>query len=181
MNKGRFRVRAGVRDWLIAVGVAAALLVTGLSGHHSATGPGLPGYVLLVVGGLALAAGRRAPVAVLAATGLCAVGYQAAGFDVAAIAFLFAVYAAMRAGHRLITVVVSVAVLAALPLAALASSVHDTGEAFAQARGALHAGMAAASWWAPEMPEPARRIATSSTSRTSRVDLDGRLISFCGR
>ncbi|MFD5097428.1 sensor histidine kinase [Streptomyces albidochromogenes] len=137
MNKGRFRVRAGVRDWLTAVGVAAALLVTGLSGHHSATGPGLPGYVLLVVGGLALAAGRRAPVAVLAATGLCAVGYQAAGFDVAAIAFLFAVYAAMRAGHRLITVVVSVAVLAALPLAALASSVHDTGEAFAQARGAL--------------------------------------------
>lgn len=137
MNKGRLRVRAGVRDWLIAVGVAAALLVTGLSGHHSATGLGLLGYVLLAVGGLALAAGRRSPVAVLAVTGLCAVGYQAAGFDVAAVAFLFAVYAAMRAGHRIVTVVVSVAVLAALPLAALASGPHDTGEAFAQARGAL--------------------------------------------
>ncbi|MEJ8641047.1 histidine kinase [Streptomyces sp. MS1.HAVA.3] len=137
MSKGRFRVRAGVRDWLIAVGVAAALLVTGLSGQHAATGLGLLGYVLLAVGGLALAAGRRAPVAVLAVTGLCAVGYQAAGFDVAAIAFLFAVYAAMRAGHRIVTVAVSVAVLAALPLAALASGLHDTGEAFAQARGAL--------------------------------------------
>ncbi|MFD9409736.1 sensor histidine kinase [Streptomyces sp. NPDC059989] len=137
MSKGRFRVRAGVRDWLIAVGVAGALLVTGLSGQHSATGLGLLGYVLLAVGGLALAAGRRAPVAVLAVTGLCAVGYQAAGFDVAAVAFLFAVYAAMRAGHRIVTVVVSVAVLAALPLAALASGLHDTGEAFAQARGAL--------------------------------------------
>lgn len=137
MSNRRFRVRAGVRDWLIAVGVAAALLVTGLSGQHSATGVGLLGYVLLVVGGLALAAGRRAPVAVLAVTGVCAVGYQAAGFDVAAVAFLFAVYAAMRAGHRIVTVAVSVAVLAALPLAALASGLHDTGEAFAQARGAL--------------------------------------------
>lgn len=125
------------RDWLIALGVAAALLVTGLSGQHSATGLDLFGYALLVVGGLALAFGRRAPVAVLAVTGLCAVGYQVAGFDVAAVAFLFAVYAAMRAGHRRVTVVVSVAVLAALPLAALASGLHDTGEAFAQARGAL--------------------------------------------
>lgn len=141
MSKGRFRVPAGVRDWLIATGVAAALLVTGLSGQGqgqpSATGLGLLGYALLAVGGLALAFGRRAPVAVLAVTGLCAVGYQAAGFDVAAVAFLFAVYAAVRAGHRIVTVGVSVAVLASLPVAALASGLHDTGEAFAQARGAL--------------------------------------------
>lgn len=137
MSKWRFRVRAGVRDWLIAVGVAGALLVTGLSGQHSATGLDLLGYALLVVGGLALAAGRRAPVAVLAVTGLCAVGYQAAGFDVAAVSFLFAVYAAMRAGHRVVTMAMSLAVLAALPVAALASGLHDAGEAFAQARGAL--------------------------------------------
>ncbi|MET9667980.1 sensor histidine kinase [Streptomyces sp. NPDC006475] len=137
MSKERFRVRASVRDWLIAVGVAGALLVTGLSGQHSGTGLDLFGYALLVVGGLALAGGRRAPVAVLAVTGLCAAGYQAAGFDVAAVAYLFAVYAAMRAGHRLVTVAMSVAVLAALPIAALASGLHDTGEAFAQARGAL--------------------------------------------
>ena len=137
MSKGRFGVRPEARDFLIAVGVAAALLVTGVSEQHSATVRGLLGYALLVAGGLALAAGRRAPVAVLAVTGICAVGYQAAGFDVPAVAFLFAVYAAMRAGHRVITVAASVAVLTALPLAALVSGPHTTGEAFAQARGAL--------------------------------------------
>jgi signal transduction histidine kinase len=92
--------------------------------------------VLLVAGGLALAARRRAPVAVLAVTGLCAVGYQAAGFDVPAVAYLFAVYAAVRAGHRTVTVVMSVAMLAALPFAALVS-LHDLSEAFARARSAL--------------------------------------------
>ncbi|WP_328908247.1 sensor histidine kinase [Streptomyces sp. NBC_00234] len=136
MSTGRPRVPAGVTDWVIAVGVAAALLVTGMSAQHSAAQLDLIGYALLAAGGLALAARRRAPVPVLAVTGLCAVGYQAAGFDVAAVAFLFAVYAAVRAGHRVATAVASVALLAALPLAALAS-LHDTREAFAQARGAL--------------------------------------------
>ncbi|GII59751.1 two-component sensor histidine kinase [Planotetraspora thailandica] len=137
MSAGRFAVRAGVKDWAIAVGVAATLLVTGLSGHHSATYLDLFGYALLAAGGLVLAARRRAPVPVLVVTGLCAVGYQAAGFDVPAVAYLFAVYAAVRAGRRTITVAVSVIMLAVLPLAALASGLHDTGEAFAQARGAL--------------------------------------------
>ncbi|MFE2560776.1 sensor histidine kinase [Streptomyces sp. NPDC059352] len=137
MSKGHFVVRAEVRDWLVAAGVAAALLATGVSGQYSATGLGLLGYALLVAGGLALGFGRRAPVPVLAVTGVCAVAYQAAGLDVPAVAFLFAVYAAMRAGHRMITTVASVAVLAALPLAALVSGTHTTGEAFAQARGAL--------------------------------------------
>ncbi|MEV7803759.1 histidine kinase [Microbispora sp. NPDC088329] len=128
---------SGVRDWAIAVCVAAALLVTGLSKQSSATESDLLGYALLVAGGLALAAGRRAPVPVLAVTGLCAVGYQAAGFDVPAVAYLFAVYAAVRAGHRAVTVAASVTMLAALPLAALAAGLHDTGAALAQARGAL--------------------------------------------
>ncbi|GAB1819756.1 sensor histidine kinase [Herbidospora sp. RD11066] len=122
-----------VTDWAIAVCVATALLVTGLSGPDSA----LLGYALLVVGGLALVARRRAPVAVLVVTGACAVGYQAVGFDVPAVAYLFAVYAAVRAGHRTVTVAASVIMLVALPLAAMASGLHDTGEAFAQARGAL--------------------------------------------
>ncbi|MGV9310559.1 sensor histidine kinase [Nonomuraea sp. NPDC003727] len=129
--------RIGVGDWATAAGMAAILLVTGLSGQHSATYRDLLGYALLTVGGLALAVRRRAPVPVLAVTGVCAVGYQAAGFDVPAVAYLFAVYAAVRAGHRTVTVAASVAMLAALPLAALASGLHDTGEAFAQARGAL--------------------------------------------
>ncbi|MEU7862604.1 sensor histidine kinase [Nonomuraea sp. NPDC049141] len=137
MGSGRSGVRAAVIDWAVACCVAAALLVTGLSGQHSGTSPALLGYALLAVGGLALAARRRAPVVVLVVTGLCVVGYQAAGFDVPAVAYLFAVYAAVRAGHRAITVAASVAMLAALPLAALASGLHDTGEAFAQARGAL--------------------------------------------
>ncbi|MET9373706.1 sensor histidine kinase [Streptomyces sp. NPDC002992] len=137
MSRGRYKVPAGVGDWVIAVGVAATLLVTGVSGHPSGTGLDLLGLALLAAGGLALAARRRAPVPVLVVTGLCAVGYQAAGLDVPVVAYLFAVYAAVRAGHRTVTVVASVAMLAALPLAALASGLHDTGEAFAQARGAL--------------------------------------------
>ncbi|MFF7245088.1 sensor histidine kinase [Embleya sp. NPDC008237] len=137
MSTGWPDVPAAVRDWAIAVGVATTLLVTGLSEGHSGTSPALLGHALLAAGGLALVRRRRTPVPVLAATGLCAVGYQAAGFDVPAVAFLFAVYAAVREGHRTVTVVASVAVLAALPLAALASGPHDTGEAFAQARGAL--------------------------------------------
>ncbi|MFE1546949.1 sensor histidine kinase [Streptomyces sp. NPDC058718] len=137
MSTGRFGVRAGVRDGVIAVGVAAALLGTGVSGQHSGTRLDVLGYVLLAAGGLALAAARRAPVPVLVVTGVCALGYQAAGFDVPAVAYLFAVYAAMRAGHRAVTVAASVAVLATLPLAALASGLDGTGEAFAQARGAL--------------------------------------------
>ncbi|MEV7238998.1 histidine kinase [Streptomyces sp. NPDC051020] len=137
MSTGRFGVPADVRDGAIAVGVAAALLVAGVSGERSATNVDLLGYVLLAAGGLGLAARRRAPVLVLAVTALCAVGYQAAGFDVPAVAYLFAVYAAMREGHRIITVVASVFLLAALPLAALASGLHNVGEAFAQARGAL--------------------------------------------
>jgi signal transduction histidine kinase len=137
MSAGGTRVRALVEDWVIAVGVAGALLVTGVSGQPSSTDRDVLGYALLTAGGLALAARRRAPVAVLAVSGLCAVSYQAAGFDVPAVAYLFAVYAAVRAGHRAAAVAASLTVLAALPLAALASGLHDTGEAFAQARGAL--------------------------------------------
>ncbi|MEU2555737.1 sensor histidine kinase [Streptomyces sp. NPDC013313] len=137
MSAGEHGVRTWVGDWVLAVGVTAALLVTGLSGQRSATDLALPGYALLTVGGLALVARRRVPIAVLAVTGLCAVGYQADGFDVPAVAYLFAVYAAVREGHRTVTVAASVVMLALLPLAALASGLHDTGEALARARGAL--------------------------------------------
>ncbi|MGO4430527.1 sensor histidine kinase, partial [Streptomyces sp. MCAF7] len=102
MSTGRSDARVGVMDWVLAAGVAATLLITGQSGQHSPTSPtgfDLLGYALLAAGGLALVARRRAPVPVLAVTGLCAVGYQAAGFDVPVVAYLFAVYAAVRAGH----------------------------------------------------------------------------------
>jgi signal transduction histidine kinase len=151
--------RSGVIDWAIAVCVAATLLVTGLSGQSSAPNLDLLGYALLAAGGLALAARRRAPVAVLAVTGLCAVGHQAAGFDVPAVAYLFAVYAAVRAGHHVITVAASVTMLAALPLAALASGVHDMGEAFARSRGALEIAWLVAAGAAGEALRQAERRA----------------------
>lgn len=125
------RGRIASLDWAIAVGVAATLLVAGLAGHHPL------GYALLVASGLALVLRRRAPVPVLVATGLCALGYQAVGLDVPAVAYLFAVYAAVRAGHRVVTVVASVLMLAALPLAAMVAGLDDTGAALAHARGAL--------------------------------------------
>ncbi|MEU0384700.1 sensor histidine kinase [Streptomyces chartreusis] len=159
MSAGEIRVRALVGDWGIAVGVAGTLLVTGASGQHPATGRDLLGYALLAAGGLALAARRRAPVAVLAVTGLCAIAYQAAGFDVPAVAYLFAVYAAVRAGHRVAAVATSLTVLAALPLAALASGLHDTGEAFAQARGALEIAWLVAAGAAGEALRQAERRA----------------------
>jgi signal transduction histidine kinase len=137
MSTERPRIRADVKDWAIAVCVAAALIIVGSSAHHPATDLDLLGYALLAAGGLALAGRRQAPVPVLAVTGLCAVGYQAAGFEVPAVAYLFAVYAAMRAGYRTITVATSVAVLVALPLAALASPLEGIAGAFAQARDAL--------------------------------------------
>jgi signal transduction histidine kinase len=138
MSTGRSGLRAAVGDWVIAGGVAAILLVTGLSQHHPATGPTVVGYVLLAAGGLALAARRRAPITVLAVTGTAAVGYQALGFDVAAVAYLIAVYTAMRAGHRVAVVTGSVALLLVLPFAVMVSAPGESaGEAFAQARGVL--------------------------------------------
>ncbi|SIQ81670.1 sensor histidine kinase [Micromonospora avicenniae] len=160
MSTGRPEVRAGVRDWAIAVCVAAVLLVVGLSENRSATDVDPLGYVLLVAGGLALAARRRAPVPVLAATGVCAVGYQAVGFEVPAVAFLFAVYAAVRAGHRVVTVVAAVMTLAALPLAALALPPDmPVGEALARARGVLELAWLVAAGAAGEALRQAERRA----------------------
>ncbi|WP_436787942.1 sensor histidine kinase [Yinghuangia sp. YIM S10712] len=150
---------AGVRDWAIAGGVAATLSVTGLSVDHPGTWlESLLGYALLLVSGLALVARRRAPVPVLAVTGLCAAGYQATGFDVPAVAFLFAVYAATREGHRVVTIAASLAMLAALPLAALVS-LHDLGEALARARGALEIAWLVAAGSAGEALRQAERRA----------------------
>ncbi|MFG1852431.1 sensor histidine kinase [Actinomadura geliboluensis] len=126
------------RGWAGAAGVAAVLLISALTGEHPATDLDALGYALVVVSGLVLAAGRRAPITVLAVTGLCAVGYRAVGFDVPAVAYLVAVYTAVRSGHRIVTLAVSVALLLALPVATMASPADGSmSEAFAQARGVL--------------------------------------------
>ncbi|MGW2346771.1 sensor histidine kinase [Streptomyces sp. NPDC001661] len=160
MGTERFAVRAGVRDAVIAGGVAAMLLAAALSGDRPDSGAELLGCALLLAGGLSLYARRRAPVVVLATTGLTAVGYQATGIDVPVVAYLFAVYAAVREGHRTSTVVASVAVMAALPLAYLVSP-HGTsvGDAFSHSRGALELGWLVAAAAAGEALRQAERRA----------------------
>ncbi|MFF5503462.1 sensor histidine kinase [Streptomyces roseolus] len=153
------RVRRRYGDAAVAVGVTAALLVTAASGDRPGPALAVAGYGLLAVGGLALLARRRAPRVVLAVTGACAVGYQAAGFDVPVVAFLFAVYAAVRAGHPRVTVAASVLMLAALPVAALLSGSAGAGEAFARARGALEIAWLVAAGAAGEALRQAERRA----------------------
>src|SRR5690349_6953107 len=122
-----------VRDSAIALGLTVVLVVAGLS-----EGGGSPfGYVFLAGGGLVLAARGRAPVVVLVVAGACAIGHRAAGFDVFAVGYLVAVYGAVRAGYRALTVAVSVSVLAALPVAASVSGADGAGAALTQARGVL--------------------------------------------
>jgi signal transduction histidine kinase len=76
------------------------------------------------------------------------------------VAFLFAVYAAVRAGHRIITVVAAVMMLAALPLAALALPQDmPVGEALARARGALELAWLVAAGAAGEALRQAERRA----------------------
>ncbi|MBQ1023392.1 sensor histidine kinase [Micromonospora sp. C95] len=157
---GRVLRRAAVRDWTVAVGVTAVLLIAALSATRPADGEDLLGYAWLMTGGLALAARRRAPVAVLIVTGVCAVGQQATGVEVPAVAFLFAVYAAVRAGHRMVTVVAGVAMLVALPLAALALPPGlPVGEALGRARDALEVAWLVAAGAAGEALRQAERRA----------------------
>ncbi|GIG66206.1 sensor histidine kinase [Phytomonospora endophytica] len=138
MSGRRPTVPAGVTDRLITVGVVAMLLVVGFTQDRPEGRLDVLGYVLLAASGVALIARRKAPIVTLVVTGLCAAGYQAAGFDVPAVAFLFAVYAAVRAGHRLVTVLAAVGMLAALPLAILATADGaSVPDALARSRGAL--------------------------------------------
>ncbi|MGV9812891.1 sensor histidine kinase [Streptomyces cellulosae] len=159
MDKGRFAVPAGVTTWATALGVAALMLGTGLSRPHPSGGLGVLGSVLLVAGGLALAAYRRAPLGVLAVTGVCAVGHLAAGFDALAVSCLVAVYGAVRAGHRKITLVVSVVLVAVLHLTALVFHEGGVGEALAQARHTLELAWLIAAFAAGEAVRQAERRA----------------------
>ncbi|MDT6985329.1 sensor histidine kinase [Streptomyces lusitanus] len=159
MDTGRCAVPAAVTPWATALGVAALMLGTGLSGPHPSAGRGLLGSVLLVGGGLALAACRRAPLGVLAVTGVCAVGQLAAGFEALAVSCLVAVYAAVRAGHRKIALGVSVALVAVLHLTALLLREGAPGEALAQARNTLELAWLIAAFAAGEAVRQAERRA----------------------
>lgn len=133
----RLQLPAAVQDWIVALGVTVALLITAWSRYPIAGGETHPaGYALLAAGGLSLAAARRAPVLVLAGTGLSTLGHQSFGLDVPAIAFPFAVYAATRAGRRAAALVATVVLLVALPLAILFGG-DGLDAALAQSRDAL--------------------------------------------
>jgi signal transduction histidine kinase len=139
------------------------VLVSGLSGQHPATGLGLLGYALLAASGLILAARRRAPVSILAATGLFTVGYLATGFDVPALAYLFAVFTTVRTGHRLAAVVCTVLMLVAIPLALMASPHHwSVSEAVAGNRDVLQLAWLVAAGAAGEALRQADRRAQES-------------------
>ncbi|WP_055469595.1 sensor histidine kinase [Streptomyces ardesiacus] len=159
MSKGRFAVPAAVTDWVTAVGVAALLLGTGLSGPHPAGGHQLVGSALLAAGGLALAARRRAPLAVLAVTGLCAVGYLGAGFEALSVPYLIAVYGAVRAGRRTAALAASAGLLAVLHLTALLLREGSAREVVAQARSTLELAWLIAAFAAGEAVRQAERRA----------------------
>ncbi|MFC9114440.1 MULTISPECIES: sensor histidine kinase [Streptomyces] len=159
MDKGRFTVPAEVTQWATALGVTALLLGTGLSGPHPSGGRALLGSALLAAGGLVLAARRRAPLVVLAVTGLCAVGHLGAGFDALAVSYLVAVYGAVRAGHRTVTLAVSVGLLVALHLTALAFHDGNPREIVGQARNTLELAWLIAAFAAGEAVRQAERRA----------------------
>ncbi|WP_055587866.1 sensor histidine kinase [Peterkaempfera griseoplana] len=159
MGRGQLGVPAGVRDWAVAVGVAALLVGTGLSGGSSTGAGDLLGVALLAGGGLALAAVRRAPRVVLVVTGLCAVGCQTAGFDVLAVSYLVAVYGAVRAGHRATTVAVSLATLVVLQLTALVLQDEPVRRAFGRGGGVLEIAWLIAAFAAGEAVRQAERRA----------------------
>ncbi|XRQ10648.1 sensor histidine kinase, partial [Actinomadura welshii] len=91
----------------------------------------------------------------------CAVGYQAVGFDIPAIAYLFAVYFAVRSGHRAASVIVSVKLLFLLPIAIMVSPTGgvSTGDALVQARDVLGAAWLIAAGAAGEALRQAERRA----------------------
>jgi signal transduction histidine kinase len=147
-------------NWLIASGVAGALLIAALTQQHPPSDLDVLGYVLVVASGLALVGLRAAPVAVLAVAGLCVVGYTAVGLQVPALAFLVAVYGGFRAGRRRATIVAGVVMFLALPPAILAApSGPPVGEALAHARGVLELAWVVAAGFAGEALRQAERRA----------------------
>ena len=89
----------------MALGSAVFLVVSAPHGRPGANDLDAFGYLLLVASALVLVLRRRAPVAVLIVVLACTLGYQLRDYpEVTAIPVLIAVYTAVRAGHRGLTV-----------------------------------------------------------------------------
>jgi signal transduction histidine kinase len=118
MNPGP-RWRAPARDAGLALVVAGFLVAFAPHGRTNTTDLDALAYLLLCVEAGALAARRRAPVAVMAVVAVCIAAYQVRGYpDVPPLPLLIAVYTAVHAGHRLVTAVVAGAALVVGALAA---------------------------------------------------------------
>ncbi|MFC7613295.1 sensor histidine kinase [Actinokineospora soli] len=126
------------------------------------------GYALLAVGALVLVAHRRAPVVVLVVSGASALGYQALGVDVPAIAYLFAVYAAVRAGRWVPAIVASVVMVTAMPLVLMATGV-PMAEVFDRTRDVLQLAWLVAAGAAGEAVRQAERRADEAERTREEV------------
>jgi signal transduction histidine kinase len=95
--------RGSRRDLAWAAGLAALVVVGALTAPPGRA-PLDPGaYPLLVLGSMALAYRRRAPVAVLAVATACLIGYEIRGYPglIPTVPVLVALYATVKAGQRL--------------------------------------------------------------------------------
>lgn len=135
MGRGRF----GAWDWVVAAAVTGVSLVGAAMAarEHPPLAP--LGVTLLALAGMSLVARGRAPVAVLVVTACGTLGCLAIGVGgPVSLAFLVAVWSAVRAGNRTLTVVVAVAMLAAVPLVLLVAAPERSVEAaLAQGRDVL--------------------------------------------
>jgi signal transduction histidine kinase len=126
------RWRPDWRDAALAVGSAALLVVAAPHGKTGETPLDAFGYLLLVASGLVLLLRRRAPVPVLAAVLACMLVYQGLDYpEVGAVPVLVAVYTAVRAGHRGLTVAVAgvaIAIAALMASPATGETVRDVME-----------------------------------------------------
>jgi signal transduction histidine kinase len=99
------RWRIDRREVVLVLALAGFLVIFAPHGRAGSIGLDALGYVLLVASALVLVAHRRAPAAVLVVVTACVSAYQLRGYpDVAALPVLVAVFAAVRAGHRVLTI-----------------------------------------------------------------------------
>ena len=92
----------------MSLGSAVFLVVAAPHGRAGETSLDAFGYLLLVASALVLILRRRAPVAVLTVVLACVLGYQLRDYpEVAPVPVLVAVYTAVRAGRRALTVAIT--------------------------------------------------------------------------
>jgi signal transduction histidine kinase len=133
MLVGRLR-RPPVLDAALAVAVAVLIALATFIAPPGRQELDLAGYLLPLVAAVALVARRRAPVAVLAITAACSLGYVLGGYPGIGpgFAMLIALYTSVDAGHRLTAIVISGTTLVAGTAIDLALREGESGRAIVQ-------------------------------------------------